>query len=296
MTANRFTAFVLFIIGMLDTTVQAADTNPADSTRGTSARSLKAATPFDHLGSNMVRTVTGWPLALHAAGGLSTWSLVSSGADARVLREVSQHNRVTNAVVAGPGLMTGTLAPLVVPLSLYYLPDDPEWRTTGAVAMQAVGLSFAYNNLLKALTGRPPPDASQPNLQSHSEEFRFGFLRGGVFHGWPSGHTMVNTALATSIASYHRETVWAVPAALAYSTYVGTSMVLGDRGEIHWLSDATAGFLMGVGIGWMVGDGFHKARKGAGRNRSAAHERILDRWTLVPVVGLEQGVVAVTTF
>lgn len=236
----------------------------------------------------MARSVTGWPLALHAAGGLSTWALIASGADARVLGAAARQDRVANALVAAPGLMTGTLAPVLLPASLYFFAEDEGWKSTGAVAMQAVGVSFLYNNILKSLTGRPPPDASRSDARAHAEEFRFGFLRGGVFHGWPSGHTMVNTALAASIASYHRDTPWALPAALAYSGYIGTSMVLGDRGEIHWLTDATAGFLMGVGIGWVVGDGYYRARTDnpVSSRRANARGRFretLEAWSVVPV-------------
>lgn len=275
---------------------------PSFATTAATPKATHAARPWDHLGTNMARSVTGWPLALHAAGGLSTWSLINAGTDAHVLRAASRQDRTTNALIAGPGLMTGTFAPVLLPLSLYVFADDTEWKSTGAVAMQAVGVSFLYNNILKGITGRPPPDAGHPDVDAHAREFRFGFLRGGVFHGWPSGHTMVNTALATSMASYHRDTPWALPAALAYSGYIGTSMVLGNRGEIHWLTDATAGFLMGVGIGWVVGDGYYRARKNTaaspGRRYGTASrfEEALEAWSLVPVWGFERGLLAVRHF
>lgn len=278
---------------------------PETSTSKTSAPArdtlVRAARPLDHLGTNLKRTVTGWPLALHLAGGASTAALVSTGTDAHVLRAASRHDRVANALITGPGLMTGTLAPVLLPTSLYVFADDEGWKSTGAVGMQAVGISFLYNNILKSVTGRPPPDASRADRRAHAQEFRFGFLRGGVFHGWPSGHTMVNTALATSLASYHRDTPWALPAALAYSGYIGTSMVLGNRGEIHWLTDATAGFLMGAGIGWVVGDSYYRARKDAGpaghRTQEASPPRSwLGDWSLVPVWGSGQGLLAVKHF
>ena len=90
--------------------------------------------------------------------------------------------------------------PLAVPLWMMRS-DATRTRDGGMAAAQAVLVSFAATNLLKAVTGRLPPDAETPHdVDRRSRRFRFGFLPGGgVFHGWPSGHAMTNMALAASL-------------------------------------------------------------------------------------------------
>lgn len=106
-----------------------------------------------------------------------------------------------------------------------------------------------------------------------------------MFYGWPSGHTMVNTALATSLYATNRDKAWALPAAVAYSAWIGTSMVFGGRGNIHWGSEAVAGWLMGVGIGWVVGDSYYR-RMGTGRTEGPPPQSAL---TVEPLVGENTG-------
>lgn len=199
-------------------------------------------------------------MALHASAASATWFLYDRGADAAGLRIASRQDPLWNGLSTGPGLLASSFAPIVLPASLYFFSD--RWTATGAVAMQSVGIAFLYNNVLKAATGRRPPESDHPDPEALARGFRFGFLRGGVFNGWPSGHAMTNAALASGIASYHRDSPWAAPSALAYSAYVGTCVVLGARGDIHWVSEGVAGVLMGLGIGWTVGEGYRRDRAG----------------------------------
>jgi membrane-associated phospholipid phosphatase len=248
-------------------------------------------TPWDNLGSNMLWSVAGWPVILHGTGVGATYGIMESGWDAQVNRYAAKQDTLVNALLYGPGLLAGTIAPVAVPVGLYFFPKNKEWKATGAVSMQAVGIAFLYNNILKAATGRKPPDSEHPDLEKLSHEFQYGFLRGGVFFGWPSGHTMVNTAMAASIYSYHRNEDWALAGALAYSSYIGVSMTLGVNGHAHWMSDAVAGFLMGAGIGWTVGDSYYKARqKSQNKKVSASH------LTFFPIAGEQMGLLALYTF
>jgi hypothetical protein len=66
------------------------------------------------------------------------------------------------------------------------------------------------------------------------------------------------------LASYHRDTPWAVPVSLAYSAYIGGCVTLGAQGDIHWVSDTVAGLLMGYAIGWTVGSSFYRDRVAKG--------------------------------
>lgn len=221
--------------------------------------SLRVPSPLDSLGTNLLRSAVGWTTVLHVTGSVATWGMVKTGTDARFQRMASRQDETPNAIASAPGMLTGTFAPVLLSAGLYFLPDDPEIRTGGAAAMQAVGISFLYNNALKAVTGRVPPRADDPDPQARSGEFHFGFLEEGVFYGWPSGHTMVNTAMATSLYAVYRDKAWALPAAVGYSAWIGTSMVYGGRGSVHWASEAVAGWLMGAGIGWVVGDSYYRA-------------------------------------
>jgi len=242
-------------------------------------------TPLDGLGSNMLRSAVGWTTALHVTGSVATWWMVRQGTDAQVQRLASRQDELSNGLATTPGLLSGTLTPVLLSSGLYFLADDRQVRTSGAAAMQAVGISFLYNNVLKAVTGRVPPRADDPNPRARSGEFHFGLFKEGVFYGWPSGHTMVNTAMATSLYAVNRDKAWALPAAVAYSAWIGSSMVFGGRGNIHCGSEAVAGWLMGAGIGWVVGDSYYRA----GKPRLAETPTTLSALSLEPLVGEDLG-------
>lgn len=238
--------------------------------------------PWDNLGSNMAWSVIGWPLALHVTAGASTWLLLEQGVDAAGLRVARRQDPVWSGIATTPGLLVGSFAPLILPASLYFFSD--RWTATGAVAIQAVGIAFLYNNVLKGATGRKPPESDHPDPEALAHGFRFGFLRGGLFNGWPSGHAMSNAALTAGIASYHRESPWVVPAALAYSAYIGGCVTFGAQGDIHWVSESLAGVLMGWGIGWTVGSGYLRDRNAGTRP---------PRLSIHPMAGEAVGLLAV---
>ncbi len=218
--------------------------------------------PFDHLGHNMLWSAFGWPLAFHVAGGGATYFLSTNDYDLRVARFAGRHDGLGFQLGFGSGMLMGTLFPFLVPGYLYFLSDDSDFNDTGAVAIQATAVAFLYNNILKAITGRAHPDVEK-NSSERSRDFKWGFLRRGVFYGWPSGHSMTNAGLAMGIASYNRENPWVVAGCSVYAGFVATSMVLGAQGEAHWLSDAVAGTLMGASIGWYIGNTFYQEKRGA---------------------------------
>ncbi len=216
---------------------------------------------LDHLGHNMLWSAIGWPLAFHLAGGGATYYLSTRDYDLMTARFAARQNKTAFGVAFGPGMMMGTFFPVLVPGYMLFLSDNRVLNNTGAVAAQATAIAFLYNNILKAISGREHPDAEKNNGEL-SRDFKWGFLKRGVFYGWPSGHSMTNAALAMSIASYHREKPFVVAGCALYATYIATSMVLGAKGEAHWLSDAVAGTLMGASIGWYVGSTFYRQKTG----------------------------------
>lgn len=176
-----------------------------------------------------------------------------------------------------PGMLMGTFGPFLIPGYMYFFSDNQTLNNTGAVAIQATAVAFLYNNILKAISGRAHPDAEN-NSGELSRDFKWGFGRRGVFYGWPSGHSMTNASLAMSIASYNRDNPWIVAGCGLYAGFIATSMVLGGKGEAHWLSDAVAGTLMGASIGWYIGNTFYreKAGKKQGMPRVAVAPMLVD--------------------
>jgi membrane-associated phospholipid phosphatase len=217
---------------------------------------------FDHLGENIVHSFIGWPMLLHAAAIGSTYYLVNSNADARVNDFAMEQDKTMSYTLGLPGLAGGGIAPVAVPLAMYLTADGDQDLLRGSYAVfQAVGIAFLANSMLKAATGRRPPDEEYTgSSQELSHQFRFGFLRGGVFDGWPSGHSMVNMAMIASLLGYYPEKRWLWPAGFSWALYVMASVTIGAQGRVHWLSDAVAGGLMGFGIGWTVGRRFYRDR------------------------------------
>lgn len=247
----------------VESSLQSADTlsAPVDSTLDSQSSDSKKLSPFDHLGHNMLLSAFGWPLALHMLGGALTYRLSMEGYDLKVARFAARQNEVAFGIAFLPGMAVGTVFPFLVPSYMYFFSKNEALNNTGAVAIQATAVAYLYNNILKAVSGRAHPDAEK-NSGELSRDFKWGFLRRGVFYGWPSGHSMTNASLAMSIASYNRDKPLLVAACALYAGFVATSMVLGGKGEEHWFSDAVAGTMMGASIGWYIGSVFYKDKIG----------------------------------
>jgi membrane-associated phospholipid phosphatase len=85
-----------------------------------------------------------------------------------------------------------------------------------------------------------------------SHDFRFGFLRGGVFWGWPSSHTTIAFAMAATVVMLLPKQRWLGTIAILYASYIG----IGVSMNIHWFSDFAAGLIIGTIIGVVVGKSF----------------------------------------
>ncbi|MCX6925306.1 MAG: phosphatase PAP2 family protein, partial [Verrucomicrobia bacterium] len=106
----------------------------------------------------------------------------------------------------------------------------------------------------KALTGRlHPARVLGPDI---SHMFRFGFLRGGVFWGWPSSHTTIAFAMAATVFTLFPKQRWLGCVAIAYALYIG----VGVSTTIHWFSDFAAGAIIGTVIGTVVGRSFLRSQ------------------------------------
>lgn len=107
----------------------------------------------------------------------------------------------------------------------------------------AVPFSFIMKNFLKYVFGRPIPKA----WLYHHESFGFHWLQGGTqYNAFPSGHMAVFTAIMFCLSRYY-------PGykniSFIFLTLLGLALVLTNH---HFLSDVTAGFLVGVASEWIT--------------------------------------------
>lgn len=224
--------------------------NPGSTGTGESDLSL-----FGNFGNNILDSFKGNNLYLHLAGVASTALFVTTDVDYQVEHYFNQHPEYSQWT--RPVLITGQFLPFVAGGSLFtYAKITNDNKALGAslAVLQASLIEFIYNSALKAITGRPNPDwRHNSDLDSLSKTFRFGFLRGGIYWGWPSGHTAATMAVVSALTNYYPNITWLKVAGygLVAYTILGVSSV--NRGGMHWFSDAVAGALMSYAVGSTVG-------------------------------------------
>lgn len=207
---------------------------------------------FSTLLRNLLGCFRGRMLLWHLAAILLTLALVMSGLDWRYFAAT---RGLEFRQLAWPAARWGMRLPILVPamlLLLGYLARSRDFLRFGAAEAQAVILGSLISSTYKAFTGRVHPLREMgPDISRH---FRFGFLRGGVFWGWPSSHTTIAFAMGVTLFMLLPKRRWAGALAVVYALYVG----LGVSVTIHWLSDFVAGVIIGSVIGAVVGRAFHR--------------------------------------
>ncbi|MDR3667273.1 MAG: phosphatase PAP2 family protein [Ignavibacteriaceae bacterium] len=211
--------------------------------------------PFGNFGNNILNSFKGNNLYFHLAGAASTAILVSSNADYYVQRYFNEHEEFGNATI--PIIRIATYFPFVIGGSLFAygkLKKDDEAVGASYAVIQSSIIAFSYNSLLKAITGRPNPDwRHTEDMSDLSKTFRFGFLRGGVYWGWPSGHTSSTMAVVAALTSFYPDKTWLKVVGYSYVAYMVLGVSSVNRGGMHWFSDAIAATLMSYAIGSTVG-------------------------------------------
>jgi membrane-associated phospholipid phosphatase len=152
-----------------------------------------------------------------------------------------------------PAVVIGGLVPLTVPLFLIivgFIIQSTRTRLTGWAIGQAALFSSLISSTYKAVTGRAHPSHGGGTDLSHV--FHFGWLRGGVFWGWPSSHATIAFAMAVTVFTLCPKQRWLGWVAILYAFYVG----IGVSMTIHWFSDFAAGAIIGSVIGAVVGKSF----------------------------------------
>jgi membrane-associated phospholipid phosphatase len=210
------------------------------------------------------KILSGWNLLGHALAIGLTILIVESGFD-------WHYYLATRAevflVLARPAIRLGALLPIWGTLGLLLVGAAINHRrlvTTAWAMGQVALLGYLVASSYKALTGRLPPpfswryralaaDGIPPVDSSHG--FQFGFLKGGIFWGWPSSHTTVAFAVSVCLATLYPKNKALAAVVLLYALYIG----LGVSVTIHWFSEFVAGMIFGTVIGLAVGKSF-KAR------------------------------------
>jgi membrane-associated phospholipid phosphatase len=202
------------------------------------------------LPGNIVRCFKGRMALWHFLAIVLTLILVSSGFDWLYFR--STRSPILRSWMF-PAVVIGGVLPIYLPLLLLLigvLPGKSRITLAGWAVAQAEIIGALICIAYKAMTGRAhPPHGIGPDL---SHVFKFGFLRGGVFWGWPSSHTTVAFAMAAAVFTLFPKQRWLGIAAMAYALYVG----IGVSMTIHWFSDFVAGAIVGTVIGVTVGKSF----------------------------------------
>ena len=211
---------------------------------------------FYRLPQNAWRSLNGYKSLLYLLAAGLTYLAVVSRFD---LRWYLTGQNPTLQSLAWPAVALGGLLPIIVPLVLFIAAGQNTKITNLAGALgQAALLGWLFSAVLKTFTGRLSPGQFVVSNATSFGGFRFGFLRGGIFWGWPSTHTTVACAMAAAlVALYPKNRLVRILAPL-YALYVG----LGVSITIHWFSDFLAGAVIGALVGLAVGRSF---RERAGR-------------------------------
>lgn len=154
-----------------------------------------------------------------------------------------------------PAAVIGQMVPLTVPLYLLLtgvVAENAKLIRAGWATGQAALLGWFLASVYKAFTGRYHLPRGISTDTSHI--FRFGFMRGGIFWGWPSSHTTTAFAMAVTVFTLFPKQKWLRTVAIVYAFYIG----IGVSMTIHWFSDFVAGAIIGSVIGVTVGKSFSR--------------------------------------
>jgi membrane-associated phospholipid phosphatase len=219
---------------------------------------------FGNIGNNFLHSFKGGNLYLQVSAVGATALLVPTDVDYRIEHYFNTHPQYTgwsNAVN-----YTGQDLPFIVGgglLAYAELAGNNEVLGASFAVIQASLIAVVYNSALKAFTGRPGPRWQyNSDMEALSETFRFGFLRGGIYWGWPSGHTVASMAVVSALTSYYPNSTWLKIAGYGIVGYTMAAVSAHNRGGMHWFSDAVAGALISYTIGSSVGSYFRSVYSG----------------------------------
>jgi membrane-associated phospholipid phosphatase len=202
---------------------------------------------FSTLPGNILRSFWGRNLLWHLLAISATAVIVVSGFDWLYFKATRPFARYLF-----PSVILGWRVPVLFPIVAYiagYLLRDRRAICSAYATAQAAVIALLVSSFYKALTGRPGLRHSALTLIDTSREFHFGFLKGGVFFGWPSSHTTVAFAMSAALGTLYPGSKSVRYLALLYALYIGVGVSM----TIHWFSDFVAGAIFGAVVGMTVG-------------------------------------------
>jgi len=185
-----------------------------------------------------------------------TFALVFTGFDWRYF-QLTRNPILQSAF--WPAVELGAFVPLFGIVIFYIISavrkNKKLMSTTFALGQGAL-LGLLVSDFYKFFTGRigPPDIEGNSIITNTSHGFRFGILRGGLFFGWPSSHTVVAFAMAVTLFILYRNNKFVRFISLFYALYIGIGVSI----TIHWFSDFAAGAIVGTVIGTVVGKSFRE--------------------------------------
>jgi membrane-associated phospholipid phosphatase len=209
---------------------------------------------FSTLPRNIIGCFKGQMILWHVSAIILTFILVTSGFDWLYFR--STRNPVLHSWMF-PAAPIGGVVPILLPLVLLAIGGitrNAKVSLSGWAVSQTELIGALVAAAYKAITGRAHPAHGVGADISHA--FQFGFLRGGVFWGWPSSHTTIAFAMAVTIFTLAPKQRWLGYLAITYALYIG----IGVSMTIHWFSDFAAGAMIGTAIGTVVGRSFSRGQ------------------------------------
>ena len=216
---------------------------------------------FYRLPRNVIAIFSGRNLLWQGSAMALTMVIVTAGGDWAYYRWTRAEALF---VLARPALRLGMLMPVLGSLVILVAGEATRNRrliTTAWALGQAALLAYLITSCYKAITGRRPPPfhghvgtlaLHDSELTDSSHGFQFGFLKGGIFWGWPSGHTTVAFSMALCLILLYPKNKIIVFCALVYAFYIGFAVSV----TIHWVSEFAAGAIIGSVIGMTVGRSF----------------------------------------
>ncbi len=213
---------------------------------------------FYTLPKNIVKCFRGYNLLWHLLAIILTYFIVTSGFDWLYFK--SSRSVLLQSLLFPPVIL-GSLLPIIVPFALYAFGKARKNIITISTANalgQAAIIGLLISSFYKAFTGRVHPlRLLTQDAIDISREFRFGFLRDGVFWGWPSSHTTIAFAMAVTLLMLYPKNKVIKYLAIFYALYIGFGVSI----SIHWFSDFVAGAILGTVIGVVVGNSFREGRQ-----------------------------------
>jgi membrane-associated phospholipid phosphatase len=217
---------------------------------------------FYQLPKNIIRCFKGYKVLWHLLAIVLTYIIVTSDFDWHYY--IFTREPLLRAFLF-PAVRLGMVLPVVAPLILLAVGaarKNFKIKNTAFALGQAAILGLVISSAYKAVTGRVPPPhfiiGDVPIDISHG--FRFGFLRGGMFWGWPSSHTTVAFAMAVALWELYPQNRLIRYGAILYAFYVGISVSI----TIHWFSEFVSGAIIGSVVGLVVGKSLFHRGSGCG--------------------------------